>query len=172
MGNLETTDTQILLEEILSSANALKEATKSQKDILDKVALNRLERVMVHKNMLIDKIRAIQQTLQERGIDLTDRNGCNYDGEGGPRYQHEYQDRSSETASQDRVASQKIAALRRTVERTVREILALEADSQRKLLSLKQHVRGILLEIQERRKVLRGYAVHPGRFARVLDTKS
>jgi len=172
MGKLETTDTQLLLEEILSSANALKEATKSQKEILDTVALNRLERVMAHKNMLIDKIRAIHQALRERGIDLADRNGYNPEGDGGPHHHYEHQDHPTEMTSEDKVASQKIAALRRTVERTIREILALEADSQRKLLSLKQHVRGILLEIQERRKMLRGYAVHPGRFARVLDTKS
>ena len=58
---LETVDTESLLEEILSSANALKEAVRSQKEILDTVALTKLDRVMVHKNVLIDKIRPIHQ---------------------------------------------------------------------------------------------------------------
>jgi hypothetical protein len=149
---LETVDTESLLEEILSSANALKEAVRSQKDILDTVALTRLDRVMVHKNVLIDKIRAIHQVLKDRGIDFAEGMDCE--------------------GTTSRARSDGTDALRKTVGRTIRDILRLEADSQRRLLSLKQHVRGILLDIQERRRMLRGYAAQPSRYARVLDTKS
>ena len=167
MGKRDTVSTEQLLQEILSSANALKEATMSQKEILDSVALNQLERVMVHKNVLIDKIRTIHQELKDQGLDLADRNGC---GMTNGNHNNICSQNESEDGTVDH--SQNINALRKTVERTIREILVLEADSQKKLLSMKQHVRGILMDIQERRKMLRGYAIHPGRFARVLDTKT
>jgi hypothetical protein len=167
MSKHETVDTELLLEEILASVNALKEASSSQREILDSVALNQLDRVMVHKNVLIDKIRAINLTLKERGVDLANINGSlSSNGNGGNSWNHS--DSNGKTVN----CAQKISSLRRNVERTIREILAMEADSQRKLLTLKQHVRGILLDIQERRKMLRGYAVNPGRTARVLDTKT
>ena len=149
---LETVDTESLLEEILSSANALKEAVRSQKEILDTVALTKLDRVMVHKNVLIDKIRTIHQELKDRGIDFADG--------------------TDNETSISHSKNNGTDALRKTVGRTIRDILRLEADSQRRLLSLKQHVRGILLDIQERRKMLRGYAAQSNRYARVLDTKS
>ena len=167
MAKLDTLDTELLLEEILSSAKALKEATESQKEILETVALNKLDRVLAHKSLLIDKISSIHQELKERGLDLCDRNGShNHNGNG---VGNGYQDTPG-NGTQNRNAN--VISLCKIVERTIRETLAIEADSQRKLLSLKQHVRGILLDIQERRKLLRAYAVHPGRYARVLDTKT
>jgi hypothetical protein len=167
MAKLDSLDTKLLLEEILSSAKALKEATESQKEILDNVALNKLDRVLVHKSVLIDKISSIHRELKERGLDLCDRNGS-----------HDHNGDAAGNGCQDNTGNgtdnrnTNINSLCKTVERTIRETLAIEADSQRKLLSLKQHVRGILLDIQERRKSLRAYAVHPGRYARVLDTKT
>ncbi|KPL06607.1 hypothetical protein AMJ86_07890 [bacterium SM23_57] len=167
MAKLDSLDTEILLQEILSSAKALKEATESQKEILDTVALNKLDRVLVHKSVLIDKISSIHQELKERGLDLRDRNGShNHNGNGAGNGYQDIPGSGTENWNAN------ILSLCKTVERTIREILAIEADSQKKLLSLKQHVRGILLDIQERRKMLRAYAVHPGRYARVLDTKT
>jgi hypothetical protein len=167
MDKLNTVDTEALLEEILSSAESLKHAAQSQKKMLDSVSLNQLERLLLHKNVLIDKIRSIQQELKTRGLELANRNGNLQPDNTGNRT-----GTNNSPISNHRDWGPKINGLRREVERTVREIIALETDSQKQLLNLKQHVRKILLDIQNRRKMLRGYAIRPPRNARILDTKT
>jgi len=188
MNQLESVNTELLLEEILNSTKALKEATVTQKQILDTVTLNQLDRVLTHKNLLIEKIRSLSQELKQRGLDFTDskatldsRNGTlNSNGSNSLQPSLPWRDSKDTPASglgsdngggNGENWNPKVNGMKKMVERTIREILTLEADSQRKLLTLKQHVRGILLDIQNRRKMLRGYATPPGRFARVLDTK-
>jgi hypothetical protein len=188
MNQLESVNTEVLLEEILNSTKALKEATVTQRQILDSVTLNQLDRVLTHKNLLIEKIRSLCKELKHRGLDFADPKGVldykngdlNSQGSNCVNTSHQ-NNNASVILSDDRNGGSggngnwnpKVNSMKKMVERTIREILTLEADSQRKLLSLKQHVRGILLDIQNRRKMLRGYAIPTGRdrFARILDTK-
>ena len=71
MSKIDTVDTELLMEEILSSAEALKEATLSQNEILESMTLNKLDRVLGHKDVLIDKIRTLHRTLKDRGLDFS-----------------------------------------------------------------------------------------------------
>ncbi len=166
MSKIETVDTELLLEEILSSAEALKEATLSQNEILESMTLNKLDRVLGHKDMLIDKIRTLHQTLKDRGLDFSCPNGLQLGGT------NDVTPGDCQNGNGANAWGTQVNNLRRTVERTIREIINLEAVSQKKLLALKQHVRGILLDIQTRRKMLRGYAVRNDRPPRILDTKT
>ena len=166
MSKIDTVDTELLMEEILSSAEALKEATLSQNEILESMTLNKLDRVLGHKDVLIDKIRTLHRTLKDRGLDFSCPNRLQLG---------DINDVASDDNRNGNGANTwgtQVNNLRKTVERTIREIITLEADSQKKLLALKQHVRGILLDIQNRRKMLRGYAVRNDRPPRILDTKT
>lgn len=166
MSKIDTVDTELLMEEILSSAEALKEATLSQNEILESMTLNKLDRVLGHKDVLIDKIRTLHRTLKDRGLDISCSNKVQLDD-----IEDAVPEDSQNGNGKNSWGSQ-INNLRKTVERTIREIISLEADSQKKLLALKQHVRGILMDIQNRRKMLRGYAVRNDRPPRILDTKT
>ncbi len=166
MSKIETVDTELLLEEILSSAEALKEATLFQNEILESMTLNKLDRVLGHKDVLIDKIRTLHQMLKDRGLDFSRPDRVQLGGTNDVTSGDSQVDNSANTWGTQ------VNNLRKTVERTIREIINLEADSQKKLLALKQHVRGILLDIQNRRKMLRGYAVRNNRPPRILDTKT
>jgi hypothetical protein len=167
MSQLDSVNTEQLLEEILNSANALKEATVTQKHILDTVTLSQLDRILAHKDLLIEKIRSLTRELKHRGLDFTDVNGR------GATTQTLLNNHEGRDNGNGRWSPQ-VNAKKKIVERTIRDILTIEADSQRILLGLKQHVRGILLDIQNRRKMLRGYAVPTcrDRLSRVLDTKT
>jgi hypothetical protein len=165
MSKIDTVDTELLMEEILSSAKALKEATLSQNEILESMTLNKLDRVLGHKDVLIDKIRTLHRTLKDRGLDFSCPKGLQLGDT------NDIAPDDNQNGNGAKVWGTQVNNLRKTVERTIREIINLEADSQKKLLALKQHVRGILLDIQNRRKMLRGYAVRNNRPPRILDTK-